>query len=178
MKEMPYPSIEDIQNKQKSRNYKNLKSMIANAEPIDSDLRVKLNSDGFTDEQIIQALLSSFIPQVKSYDEIEIPAAKKADKKTPFESKGGRGEERQNRKSINYKNVIINLGKEDGVRPVTLLDFLKKFADLYPKNIGDIHLGTRETEFQIHPAALKRLEGINNKTIEGKKIKISYPRKG
>ena len=68
----------------------------------------------------------------------------------------------------------INLGKEDGIRPVTLLDFLKKHADLYPKNIGDIHLSAHETEFQIHPAAIKRLEQLNHQQINGKKIRISF----
>ncbi len=72
-----------------------------------------------------------------------------------------------------YKNAMINLGKQDGIRPVALLDYLKKNADLYPKNIGDITIYPQETEFQIHPAAIKRLDEVNNKLFNGKKIKIT-----
>jgi ATP-dependent RNA helicase DeaD len=72
-----------------------------------------------------------------------------------------------------YKNAMINLGKQDGIRPVALLDYLKKNADLFPKNIGDITIYPQETEFQIHPAAIKRLDEVNNKLFNGKKIKIT-----
>ncbi|MBU1143468.1 MAG: DEAD/DEAH box helicase [Firmicutes bacterium] len=72
-----------------------------------------------------------------------------------------------------YKNAMINLGKQDGIRPVALLDYFKKNADLYPKNIGDIIIYPQETEFQIHPAAIKRLDEVNNKLFNGKKIKIT-----
>ena len=72
-----------------------------------------------------------------------------------------------------YKNAMINLGKQDGLRPVALLDYLKKNADLFPKNIGDITIYPQETEFQIHPAAIKRLDEVNNKLFNGKKIKIT-----
>jgi len=72
-----------------------------------------------------------------------------------------------------YKNAMINIGKQDGLRPVALLDYLKKNADLFPKNIGDITIYPQETEFQIHPAAIKRLDEVNNKLFNGKKIKIT-----
>ena len=87
------------------------------------------------------------------------------------------GEPRGNKFSGSYKNAVINLGKEDGLRPVQMLDYFKKFADLYPKNVGDINVNQNTTEFEIHPAAIKRLDELNGKLYNGKKIKIDIVRK-
>jgi hypothetical protein len=43
---------------------------------------------------------------------------------------------------------------------------------MYPKNVGDIIIYPKETELQIHPLATKRLELLNGKLFNGKKIKV------
>lgn len=170
MIEMKFPSDEDIEKKRKNRSYETIKSMILSEENETHEFRQKLNDDGITDEQIINALLSKYTPKSKQYETIEEPQKRSNDRRPATDRPSG---ERSGR-PINYKMAKINLGKEDGIRPVTLLDFLKKHADLYPKNIGDIHLSAHETEFQIHPAAIKRLEQLNHQQINGKKIRISF----
>ena len=40
------------------------------------------------------------------------------------------------------------------------------------KNVGDIVMNQNDTEFQIHPAAIKRLQELDGKVINGKKIRI------
>ena len=44
---------------------------------------------------------------------------------------------------------------------------------MFPKNVGDITVNPTETEFQIHPAAIKRLDELNGKLFNGKKIKVT-----
>ncbi|MEF3693090.1 MAG: DEAD/DEAH box helicase [Acholeplasmataceae bacterium] len=169
MIEMKFPNDEDIEKKRLERSYESLKSIILSENQDGHIFRERLNQDGITDEQIIFALLSKLTPKTKQYDAIEEPQKRSNERKPEAE----RSSRDRSGKPINYKMAKINLGKEDGIRPVTLLDYLKKHADLFPKNIGDIHLSAHETEFQIHPAAIKRLEQLNHKQINGKKIRIS-----
>ncbi|MBU1093364.1 MAG: DEAD/DEAH box helicase [Firmicutes bacterium] len=180
------PTEEDIYKKSEERNYKKIKDVIIKNENNYDEIIERLHDDGFTDDSIIQALLSKITVEKKTYDQIESPAKKKGEdfkSKGRNDSRGGSrdrrdssGEPRSNRSSGIYKNVVINLGKEDGLRPVQMLDYFKKYADLYPKNVGDIIVNQNDTEFQIHPAAIKRLDELNGKMYNGKKIKISMGR--
>ena len=185
MTEKPIPTEEEIASKMIDRNQKALKDMITSNEVSHDELISQIEADGFTKDQIISALLEQIIDKPKTYDAIEAPQSKrKDDSRSDF----GRREERGSRegrsrsegstregssRSGSYRIASINLGKEDGLRPVQLLDLFKKHADMFPKNIGDITMNKNDTEFQIHPAAVKRLEELNGKTINGKKIRIS-----
>ena len=185
MTEKPIPTEEEIASKMIDRNQKALKDMITSNAVSHDELISQIEADGFTKDQIISALLEQIIDKPKTYDAIEAPQSKrKDDSRSDF----GRREERGSRegrsrsegstregssRSGSYRIASINLGKEDGLRPVQLLDLFKKHADMFPKNIGDITMNKNDTEFQIHPAAVKRLEELNGKTINGKKIRIS-----
>lgn len=220
MTEVAIPTEEQINQKMTERNYKKIKDMVAKNESTFENTIERLHVDGFTDEQIIHALLSKLSVDTKTYDKIEVPAANKnrdsgytrergdykgrdsksrdsrgndfksRDSRTgdykPRESKsyGSNDQEPRTRDSRRdefkggkqdaiYKSAVINLGKEDGIRPVTLLDYFKKYADMFPKNVGDINVNPTETEFQIHPAAIKRLDELNGKLFNGKKIKVT-----
>lgn len=177
MTEMEIPTEEDIIKKQEARNYKKLKDIITKNESSHDDVIERLHEDGFSDDVIINALLSKFSVDKKTYDPIERPAAKRtSDYVNPSKKGTSRNDFSSKRSTGMYKLAVINLGKEDGIRPVTLLDYFKKYADMYPKNVGDIIVNSNNTEFQIHPAAIKRLDELNGKMYNGKKIKISIIR--
>ncbi|HBG32326.1 MAG TPA: hypothetical protein DDW82_01070 [Acholeplasmataceae bacterium] len=225
MTEVAIPTEEQINQKMTERNYKKIKDMVSKNETKFENTIERLHVDGFTDDQIIHALLSKLSVDTKTYDKIEVPAANKnrdsnftrdrgdyksrdsrsrdsrgndskgndyksRDSRTsdykPKESKnyGSSDQEPRTRESRReefkggkqdaiYKSAVINLGKDDGIRPVTLLDYFKKYADMFPKNVGDITVNPTETEFQIHPAAIKRLDELNGKLFNGKKIKVT-----
>jgi ATP-dependent RNA helicase DeaD len=165
--EKEIPQIEDIHKKQKASIYLDIKSLVKNNTDLNDDILNKLIKDGFDKDQIIHALIQSYQKPLKTYAEIEIPRSKQKEtiKKEKVVTK--------QKQMFNYKLYQINLGKQDGLRPVTFLEYLKKNADIYAKNIGDIFVDQKTTTFEIHPAAVKRLDTIANKFFNGKKIKTS-----
>jgi len=171
--ELEMPTPEDIHIRREQRNYKNIVEMISTNEKSHDDIIEQLHTDGFSDTEIISALLSKVVVEPKTYDQIEAPAKKKEFIK---ENTYGNKDVKTSKSGSMYKMAMINLGKEDGIRPAQLVDYFKKNADLFPKNIGDIMIYPKETEFQIHPAAIKRIEDLNNKLYNGKKIKITILR--
>ncbi len=184
IREAEIPTEADIIKKSEERNYKKLKDLITKNETNYDSVIEKLHEDGFADNEIIYALLSKQMLEAKSYDRIDSPARKRSDDQRSNSRSSDRSNSRSNRRSDSgnarssgtYKYASINLGKEDGIRPVTLLDYFKKYADLYPKNVGDITVNSNDTEFQIHPAAIKRLDELNGKLYNGKKIKFAIIR--
>ncbi len=195
MIEKAIPTEAEIAEKMEKRNYKAIKDLVSANEKSHDVMIETLEAEGFTKDQIISALIEQNLEMPKTYDPIEVPQARRRDDSRSFEgrsqdrgSRGSRGlgetrtprtsydsnEPREGRRgSTNYRMASINLGKEDGIRPVQLLDLFKKHADMFPKNIGDIVMNKKDTEFQIHPAAVKRLEELDGKVINGKKIRIS-----
>jgi ATP-dependent RNA helicase DeaD len=165
MIEKEIPQIDDIHKKQKASIYLDVKSLVKNNTDTNNDILEQLTKDGFDKEQIINALLQAYQKPLKTYAQIEIPRSKQKEviKKDKVVTK--------QKQMFNYRLYQINLGKQDGLRPVTFLEYLKKHADIYAKNIGDIFVDQKTTTFEIHPAAIKRLDMITNKFFNGKKIK-------
>ncbi len=173
MKELPIPSDQEINQRRLERSYNQLVETIDAHKGEHVVTMQKLLADGYQEIDIITGLLHQMMVEEKTYEAIEAPS-KRRDNNPKDQQKGSsKDRDKSQKRSSNYKSVLINLGKEDGLRPPKLLDFLKANADLYPKNIGDIMIYPKETEFQIHPAALKRLDQVNQKFLNGKKIKIT-----
>jgi len=174
MQELPYPTEEDINEKRQAKNFKHILSMITKNEAMHQDTLDKLRAQGLDDETIIHGLLSQISIEKKTYDTIEAPQTKRKEieQYTRNQSSSKKGDRGSKNRGGAYRRAIINLGKEDGIRPVSLIDFFKKHADMYPKNVGDIIIYPKETELQIHPLATKRLELLNGKLFNGKKIKV------
>ena len=173
MKELPIPSDQEINQRRLERSYNQLVETIEAHKGEHVVTMQKLLADGYQEIDIITGLLHQMMVEEKTYEAIEAPS-KRRDNNSKDQQKGSsKDRDKSQKRSSNYKSVLINLGKEDGLRPPKLLDFLKANADLYPKNIGDIMIYPKETEFQIHPAALKRLDQVNQKFLNGKKIKIT-----
>lgn len=185
MIEKEIPTADEIQTRVGQKNLKDIKHLIEENQNDYREMIEHLTEEGFDKDQIIAALLTKVIAENKVYEAIEAPQRKRHDEPT-FDRKSKSNERGFDKKSsdrqsdkksnFNYKHAIINLGKNDGLRPVQLLDIFRKQADMFPKNVGDIMVYPKETEFQIHPAAIKRLEELNGKTIMGKVIKISIIR--
>ncbi|RJX25718.1 MAG: DEAD/DEAH box helicase [Acholeplasma sp.] len=180
-KEIPTP--EEIQIRVEQKHLKDIKHLIEENQNTYQEMITRLSEEGFDKDQIISGLLSKVLSESKTYDTIEAPQRKRHDEPT-FDRKSSKSDGKprssegrsESKTPFNYKHAVINLGKNDGLRPVQLLDIFKKHADMFPKNVGDIMVYPKETEFQIHPAAIKRLEELNGKTIMGKLIKISIIR--
>ncbi|MFH1693966.1 MAG: DEAD/DEAH box helicase [Bacillota bacterium] len=176
MQELQIPTEADIIAKSEERNYKKIKDSVLKNEVSYDQVIERLHEDGFTDDEIINALLSKVMIEKKTYDHIESPAQRRQEESRSRDRKDSRSDSKSKRQTGIYKNAVINLGKQDGLRPVQMLDYFKKYADLYPKNVGDIIVNQNDTEFQIHPAAIKRLDDLNGKMYNGKKIKINIVR--
>jgi ATP-dependent RNA helicase DeaD len=71
----------------------------------------------------------------------------------------------------------MNIGKQDGLRAPHMLDYFKKNADMYPKNIGDINIYDNHTTFEINQKAVKRLDQLNNKIFKGRQLKFKITKK-
>lgn len=172
MKELQIPSEDDIHLRRKERNYLDLSTIIDENNDMHDELIQRLLHDGYEANQIIAALLSKITPEKRTYEAIEAPATKKKERDMGRKVNTN-DSRRESKRPGGFKVALINLGKEDGIKPARLVDFFKSNIDLYPKNIGDIIIYPKETEFQIHPLGLKRLSELNNKFYNGKKIKIT-----
>jgi ATP-dependent RNA helicase DeaD len=170
MVELEIPAVEKLYQKQIETAYQSIKKQIeTNTENFDHIIQ-RFDEDGFSQEQVISALLKAQLNLKQSYDIIEAPQQKKPKVQKEIIKKNQ--ERSQPRTDRHYIDVTINLGKQDGLKPVSLLDYFKKYADLYPQNIGNIHMGETKTEFQILPVAVKRIDGLQNKMYQGRKIKL------
>lgn len=172
MKELQIPSEDDINLRRTERNYHDLSTIIEKNVETHDALIQRLFEDGYEANQIIAALLSKVAPEKRTYETIEAPATKKKEREMGRKVNTN-DSRRESKRPGGFKVALINLGKEDGIKPAKLVDFFKSNIDLYPKNIGDIMIYPKETEFQIHPLGLKRLSELNNKFFNGKKIKIT-----
>jgi ATP-dependent RNA helicase DeaD len=184
--ELKYPKTDEINQKRYERSISKLEDVIVHNHEEHEDLMNKLVEKGYTLEKIAHAFISQFKVEPKVYEDIEEPASKRQQKnvRTTRDERSNPRDDRQRSKEdkpkfentrkndSTYAYAKINLGSSDGLRPVQLLDYFRKNADLYPKNIGDIEVNEKDTVFQIHKAAIKRLDQVNNKLYNGKKLYI------
>ena len=171
MEELEIPSVEQINKVKDTANYVELLLKVNetndhSVNPIVSQLLI----DGYTEMEIINALLGEY-KTTKEYEDIEIT------KQSNREDRRKNNLPELKKKGRNIDNKIfrvasINLGKKDGIKAVSLTDYFKKRCDLYPKNIGDITVKEHETVFEIHKAAIHRIDQINNKFFNNKKLKV------
>ena len=171
MVEMPIPTPEMLHKKQMDATYENIKDMIEEDNNNFDPIITKLIADGFEAKDIIAALIKAQMSVKQTYDAIETPQQKKP--KTYKETTQKFQDKPRNKDDKRYIKATINLGRQDGLKPVSLLDYFKKYADLYPRNIGDIVMEDTKTEFQILPTSVKRIESLQNKMYQGRKIKLN-----
>lgn len=164
---MEIPNEDSIYQKRLKDFKRDLKAKLKKEDIVDNLNLIKdLLVDEESKDQLLNIFLSEIIPTKKSYQEIEIIQVKKPkDKKESGDSKGSRGAGR-------YVDVVINLGKKDGMTPQSLFKVLESKFGIYSKNIGDIKHYPTETVFGINVSAVNRIK--TNKPVEynGKKLTI------
>ena len=171
MEELEIPSVEAINKVMDTKNYVDL--LLKVNETNDSSVNpivAQLLTDGYTEMEIINSLLGTY-KNTKEYEDIEIIKQVKREERRQNNNDVTRKKGRTSDNKL-FRVASINLGKKDGIRAVTLTDYFKKRCDLYPKNIGDITIKDNETIFEIHRAAIHRIDSINNKYFNNKKLRV------
>ncbi|MFA5470783.1 MAG: DEAD/DEAH box helicase [Acholeplasmataceae bacterium] len=188
MVELEIPSLLEIKQKQDEVLIETVKHYTDSKTQDYSDMINNLINEGYDKDDIISALVERLSKQTKAYEDISKPRTKQ----DSFEQKtsrstnnrrdrnsnsrdqrsSNRGRDSKRSQDNTYYTAVMNVGKNDGLRAPHLIDYLKKNADMYPKNIGDINIKDDQTEFQIHIKAVKRLDQVNDKIFKGRKLKF------
>jgi ATP-dependent RNA helicase DeaD len=190
MEELEIPTILEITQKQDDKLFNDIKHYIDVKEKNYTELIDRLVKQGYDVDDIISALIEKLSVKVKPYDDISKPRTKQ----DSFSQKSSRGDRQgrrndrsrrnndqsnysRNKGSNNFVTVDMNIGKQDGLRAPHMLDYFKKNADMYPKNIGDINIHDNHTTFEINQKAVKRLDQLNNKIFKGRQLKFKITKK-
>lgn len=173
IKEEKIPEIKEIVLKQKDNSYQKIVDQIINNNNKDylKDFRLFIETHNFTDDQIINGLIANFMTNTNDYNEIEAVGGNrrnnkdnnKNNKKTKEGKKGHKNE---------YVDYQVNIGSNEGIKPPMFLDYVKKHADIFPRNIGDIKINKNQTVFGVNKNSTKRIEKLNNKFLNGKQLKL------
>ncbi|MFA7422309.1 MAG: DEAD/DEAH box helicase [Acholeplasmataceae bacterium] len=188
MVELEIPSLLEIKQKQDEVLIETVKHYTDSKTQDYSDMINNLINEGYDKDDIISALVERLSKQTKAYEDISKPRTKQDsfEQKTSRSSNNrrdrnsnsrdqrssNRGRDSKRSQDNTYYTAVMNVGKNDGLRAPHLIDYLKKNADMYPKNIGDINIKDDQTEFQIHIKAVKRLDQVNDKIFKGRKLKF------
>jgi ATP-dependent RNA helicase DeaD len=78
---------------------------------------------------------------------------------------------KQKRNGQPMGQIAINIGKAEGATAQTIVLFIKKFSDTFPRNIGDINIFKEESIIEVPLTRLNRIAGeLDGKVLKGKKI--------
>lgn len=165
MERMEIPTVEEIKKKKQRKIYDDIVEIInKNDKKTYTPIINKLLAEGYDGVDILNALLDIVIKdEVKEYNEIEI--------EKPYK----RGSNDKNDKKKDNKNnsyYQINLGRNDGVRPRELVDFISKLTRIPNYAFGDIKIHTNKTSFEIKNEFAKKLVLINGKKLDGLVIQL------
>jgi ATP-dependent RNA helicase DeaD len=197
MQELEIPTILEITQKQDDKLFDDIKHYIDVKEKNYTELIDRLIKTGYDVDDIISALIEKLSVKIKPYEDISKPRTKqdsfsqissRGDRQGRRSDRSGRSGDRSQRSSdrsngprnsgpSNLVLVDMNIGKQDGLRAPHLLDYFKKNADMYPKNIGDINIHDNHTTFEINAKAVKRLDQLNNKIFKGRQLKFKITKK-
>jgi ATP-dependent RNA helicase DeaD len=197
MEELEIPTILEITQKQDDKLFNDIKHYIDVKEKNYTELIDRLVKQGYDVDDIISALIEKLSVKVKPYEDISKPRTRqdsfnqkssRGDRQGRRNDRTGRSNDRfgrnsdrsnhsRNTGSNNFVTVDMNIGKQDGLRAPHMLDYFKKNADMYPKNIGDINIHDNHTTFEINQKAVKRLDQLNNKIFKGRQLKFKITKK-
>lgn len=164
IKELGIPDVADINKRKKVTAFNELTNIIINnnTENNVTEFKKHLEEHNLSDEDIINGLINQFLLKEKDYGEIDSLKNKKTN-----ESK-----QKGKRAKMSFALYQINVGSQQGIKPPALLDLIKKHADLFNRNIGDIKISKNETTFEVNKTSTRRIEKLNNKFFNGKQIKL------
>ena len=75
-------------------------------------------------------------------------------------------------KEISYSYYQINLGRNDGVRPKELVEFLSKLTKIPNYCFGDIIIHNNKTSFEIRPDMNKKIVQIQGRKVNGFELSL------
>ncbi len=197
MQELEIPTILEITQKQDDKLFNDIKHYIDVKEKNYTELIDRLVKQGYDVDDIISALIEKLSVKIKPYEDISKPRTRqesfsqkssRGDRQGRRSDRSGRSNDRSgksNDRSNSSRNsgpsnlilVDMNIGKQDGLRAPHMLDYFKKNADMYPKNIGDINIYDNHTTFEINAKAVKRLDQLDNKIFKGRQLKFKITKK-
>jgi ATP-dependent RNA helicase DeaD len=195
MVELEIPTLIEIKAKQEETLFEQIKHETDTNEANYDMLIEKFVELGYDKNDIISALIEKLSVQTKTYEDISKPRTRQDYNQTKDQSRSGsrnrsrsgskNGSKSGSRDTSNrradsgnqYYKATVNLGKNDGLRAPHLVDYFKKNADMYPKNIGDINISDDHTDFEIHVKAVKRLDQLTDKVFKGRKLKFKITKK-
>jgi len=151
------PTAKDIIKKQNESFINELKGHILNNETDNSDIINTLFDEGFSKDEIINALIENIKPKTNDYKALEIINHK---------------ENKTKRHTKNLKESFINLGHKDKLTPDTLLKLLRREYGIDPRFVGNIKHYQTETKFELSERDLKKLKGNKKVIFKGKRIKF------
>jgi ATP-dependent RNA helicase DeaD len=190
MQELEIPTILEITQKQDDKLFNDIKHYIDVKEKNYTELIDRLVKQGYDVDDIISALIEKLSVKIKPYEDISKPRTRqdsfsqkssRGDRQGRRSDRSGRSNDRSNSsRNSGPSNLILvdmNIGKQDGLRAPHMLDYFKKNADMYPKNIGDINIYDNHTTFEINAKAVKRLDQLDNKIFKGRQLKFKITKK-
>lgn len=190
------PSIDDIHAVRVKGIYNQIVDMINQKRTNKYEMVIqKLLADGYDGIDIINALMTLNVDdQNKEYREIPAERRERRDYRDrssssfdrrdrgprnsdrPSRGYGERRESRQDRPQRGGRNdkvlFTINIGQQEQIRPVNLIDLFRKEADLYATNVGDIKIAKQDSTFELSKQSTNRILLLNGKTYKGKTIKV------
>ncbi|CCV64187.1 DEAD box ATP-dependent RNA helicase [Alteracholeplasma palmae J233] len=170
MELMKVPTTKEINQREMERFNLTIKDMIEKSKEVSFDHQIvdELLTK-YTEREIIDGLITSLLPEEKSYQEIEMP---KNVGRNERESRFGNNSNAQ-RGGRGMSEMVINLGKQDQINPSVLLELLRKRFNVYSKNVGNIKHFQTETVFELNEQAVSKMNLKQSVKVNGKNVQIN-----
>lgn len=171
MEKKEIPSIDEIIKQKQKKIYSDITMIIDSSEKKNTYKPIinKLLAEGYDGIDILNALLDKIVKdEIKEYKEIEIEEPYK--RKNKDSKKHNRTDAKG--KEISYSYYQINLGRNDGVRPKELVEFLSKLTKIPNYCFGDIIIHNNKTSFEIRPDMNKKIVQIQGRKVNGFELSL------
>lgn len=173
------PEAKDIEKKDVKRFYQDIKDTVAKNDKTYEDMVAKLAEDGITAEQLLYGLIAKMEPTAKVYESLDEVAEPRSRERRNDSGRDGNKRDRKERtgSKAGFVTLSINMGRNDRMTPVTLLDFLRKEYNLYSKNVGDIKHHDDKTTFDVRSDAIAKINAKRQVKHQGKTIQLTLPKR-
>ncbi|MDV3196271.1 MAG: DEAD/DEAH box helicase [Candidatus Phytoplasma stylosanthis] len=170
------PTIEEVKNGQKEFFKNKIFNLIQENKEEKKELHplVDILLEKKDSKEIISSFLNYFSPKNKNYEYIAESFIKSSNyNKFNNYSNNKLNYNQNNRFSKKpMKELVINLGKDDGINPSLLLKLLKEKFNIYSQNVGNIKHFYDKTVFEINLNFVNRIKNNNNVYYEKKLLQI------
>ncbi|WP_341266788.1 DEAD/DEAH box helicase [Candidatus Phytoplasma fraxini] len=181
------PTIEEVQKEQNKIFQEKILHLIdtSNKEQFQDNAFIDTLLNKKEPKEIIASFLKYLAPQNKNYEYIAEPKIFKNDNVKNSYVKRNNISSNFNKTNNNYNSynkiiqkpmteLIINLGKDDGINPSLLLKLLREKFNIYSQNIGNIKHFYNKTIFEIPSNLAKQIQSQNNIYYDNKLLYIQF----